>query len=78
MAALRERVAQVGAERVAAFFCEPIQGSGGVVVPPAGWLRAMREATRELGILMVVDEVITGFGRTGRCSRARPRAWSPT
>ncbi|MFO1327664.1 MAG: aminotransferase class III-fold pyridoxal phosphate-dependent enzyme [Rubrivivax sp.] len=62
---LREQVAAIGAERVAAFFCEPIQGSGGVIVPPAGWLRAMREATRELGILMVVDEVITGFGRTG-------------
>ncbi len=65
VAELRARVAELGAERVAAFFCEPIQGSGGVIVPPAGWLRAMREATRELGILMVVDEVITGFGRTG-------------
>jgi adenosylmethionine-8-amino-7-oxononanoate aminotransferase len=63
--ALRAKVAQLGAEHVAAFFCEPIQGSGGVIVPPHGWLRAMREATRELGILMVVDEVITGFGRTG-------------
>jgi adenosylmethionine-8-amino-7-oxononanoate aminotransferase len=50
---------------VAAFFCEPIQGSGGVIVPPRGWLKAMSEACRELGILFVVDEVITGFGRTG-------------
>ncbi len=50
---------------MAAFFCEPIQGSGGVIVPPAGWLKAMREAARELDILFVVDEVITGFGRTG-------------
>jgi adenosylmethionine-8-amino-7-oxononanoate aminotransferase len=65
VASLHAKVAELGAERVAAFFCEPIQGSGGVIVPPAGWLRAMREATRELGILMVVDEVITGFGRTG-------------
>jgi len=63
--ALRAKVAELGAGQVAAFFCEPVQGSGSVVVPPAGWLRAMREATRELGILMVVDEVITGFGRTG-------------
>ncbi len=54
-----------GQERVAAFFCEPIQGSGGVIVPPDGWLRAMREACRELDILFVADEVITGFGRTG-------------
>jgi len=65
VAALRAKVAELGADNVAAFFCEPIQGSGGVIVPPAGWLKTMREATRELGILMVVDEVITGFGRTG-------------
>ena len=65
VAALRDKVAELGAENVAAFFCEPIQGSGGVIVPPAGWLKAMREAARELDILFVVDEVITGFGRTG-------------
>ena len=63
--ALREKVTELGAHNVAAFFCEPIQGSGGVIVPPAGWLKAMREAARELDILFVVDEVITGFGRTG-------------
>ena len=62
VAALQEVAARVP---VAAFFCEPIQGSGGVLVPPDGWLRAMREACRELGILFVADEVITGFGRTG-------------
>jgi 4-aminobutyrate--pyruvate transaminase len=62
---LRAKVAELGAENVAAFFCEPIQGSGGVIVPPTGWLKAMREAARELDILFVVDEVITGFGRTG-------------
>lgn len=63
--ALRDKVAELGADNVAAFFCEPIQGSGGVIVPPVGWLKAMREAARELDILFVVDEVITGFGRTG-------------
>ena len=62
---LRDKVNELGAERVAAFFCEPIQGSGGVIVPPVGWLKAMSDACRELGILMVADEVITGFGRTG-------------
>src|SRR6478609_7038244 len=62
---LRDKVAELGADKVAAFFCEPIQGSGGVIVPPAGWLKAMRNAARELDILFVVDEVITGFGRTG-------------
>jgi 4-aminobutyrate---pyruvate transaminase len=65
VAALRAKVAELGADQVAAFFCEPIQGSGGVIVPPVGWLKAMREAARELDILFVVDEVITGFGRTG-------------
>lgn len=63
--ALRAKVRELGQEKVAAFFCEPVQGSGGVIVPPKGWLKAMREACRELDILFVVDEVITGFGRTG-------------
>jgi adenosylmethionine-8-amino-7-oxononanoate aminotransferase len=62
---LRAKVAELGLSQVAAFVCEPIQGSGGVIVPPRGWLRAMRETCRELGILFIADEVITGFGRTG-------------
>ena len=62
---LLDKVAELGADKVAAFFCEPIQGSGGVIVPPAGWLKAMGDTASELGILFVVDEVITGFGRTG-------------
>ncbi|HEY9106537.1 MAG TPA: aminotransferase class III-fold pyridoxal phosphate-dependent enzyme [Roseateles sp.] len=65
VASLRAKVAELGAENVAAFFCEPVQGSGGVIVPPPGWLKAMADAARELDILFVVDEVITGFGRTG-------------
>ncbi|MCE7796280.1 aminotransferase class III-fold pyridoxal phosphate-dependent enzyme [Sphingobium sufflavum] len=62
---LRAKVTELGADNVAAFFCEPIQGSGGVIVPPKGWLKAMRDACTDLGILFVADEVITGFGRTG-------------
>lgn len=62
---LRDKVAELGAGNVAAFFCEPVQGSGGVIVPPKGWLKAMRDACAELDILFVADEVITGFGRTG-------------
>jgi adenosylmethionine-8-amino-7-oxononanoate aminotransferase len=65
VAALEAKVAELGAENVAAFFCEPLQGSGGIIVPPRGWLKAMREACDRLDILMLVDEVITGFGRTG-------------
>jgi putrescine aminotransferase len=63
--ALRQKVEEIGAERVAAFYAEPIQGSGGVLVPPKGWMKAMRELCRELDILFIADEVITGFGRTG-------------
>ena len=65
-AALRAKVEALGGpERVAAFYAEPIQGSGGVLVPPAGWMKAMRDLCAELDILFVADEVITGFGRTG-------------
>jgi adenosylmethionine-8-amino-7-oxononanoate aminotransferase len=77
VAALREKVNALGAENVAAFFCEPIQGSGGVIVPPVGWLKAMREACRELDILFVVDEVITGFGRTGPMFACQAEGVSP-
>lgn len=64
-AELRAKVEEIGAERVAAFYVEPIQGSGGVLVPPKGWVKAMRDLCADLGILFVADEVITGFGRTG-------------
>ncbi|MGO7170639.1 aspartate aminotransferase family protein [Rhizobium leguminosarum] len=65
LAALRSKVEAIGPERVAAFYVEPIQGSGGVLVPPKGWMKAMREFCRAHDILFVADEVITGFGRTG-------------
>lgn len=66
LAALRAKVEALGgSERVAAFYCEPIQGSGGVLVPPPGWVKAIRDLCAELDILFVADEVITGFGRTG-------------
>ncbi|MFG0766869.1 aminotransferase class III-fold pyridoxal phosphate-dependent enzyme [Pseudomonas sp. TYF_15] len=65
VAALESKVLEIGPEKVAAFICEPIIGSGGVIVPPAGYLKAMRAACDRLGILLIVDEVITGFGRTG-------------
>lgn len=65
VAELKAKVEELGAENVAAFFCEPVVGSGGVIVPPKGWLSAMQAACRELDILFCIDEVITGFGRTG-------------
>jgi 4-aminobutyrate---pyruvate transaminase len=77
VASLRATVHKLGAENVAAFFCEPIQGSGGVIVPPAGWLKAMRNACSELDILFVADEVITGFGRTGPMFACEAEGVSP-
>jgi adenosylmethionine-8-amino-7-oxononanoate aminotransferase len=74
---LRAKVAELGADNVAAFFCEPIQGSGGVIVPPVGWLKAMRDTCTELGILFVADEVITGFGRTGPLFACEAESVSP-
>ncbi|MBZ9668477.1 aspartate aminotransferase family protein [Mesorhizobium sp. ES1-3] len=65
LTALKTKIEEIGPKRVAAFYAEPIQGSGGVIVPPKGWIKAMRELCREYGILFIADEVITGFGRTG-------------
>lgn len=65
VAALRAKIAELGAGRVAAFYAEPIQGSGGVLVPPTGWLKALHAVCKEHDILFVADEVITAFGRTG-------------
>jgi 4-aminobutyrate aminotransferase len=56
----------VPAEEVAALFVEPIQGEGGYVVPPPGYLIRLRELTQKYGILLVTDEIQTGMGRTGR------------
>ena len=55
----------VGDKRIAAVFVEPIAGSTGVIVPPRGYLERLREICDRYGILLVFDEVITGFGRTG-------------
>jgi 4-aminobutyrate aminotransferase/(S)-3-amino-2-methylpropionate transaminase len=56
----------VAAESVAAIIVEPVLGEGGFVVPPQGWLTAVREICRKHGILLIADEVQTGFGRTGK------------
>lgn len=55
----------VGEKRIAAVFVEPIAGSTGVIVPPRGYLERLREICNSFGILLVFDEVICGFGRTG-------------
>ena len=65
-AALGKTIEQVGAGRVAAFFCEPVIGAGGVYPPPDGYLARVRDICRQHDVLFIADEVITGFGRTGR------------
>ncbi len=62
----RALVTQVAPEDVAAVIVEPVQGEGGFVVPPPSFLPWLRRFTEEHGILLIVDEVQTGFGRTGR------------
>lgn len=61
-----ERIVQLhGAETIAAVIVEPIAGSTGVLLPPAGYLKRLREIASRHGILLIFDEVITGFGRLG-------------
>jgi 4-aminobutyrate aminotransferase/(S)-3-amino-2-methylpropionate transaminase len=62
----RALVTQVAAENIAAIVLEPVQGEGGFVVAPAEFVRGVREICDEHGIVLVVDEVQTGFARTGR------------
>ena len=62
---LQRFVQLVGEKRIAAVFVEPIAGSTGVLVPPRGYLERLREICDRYGILLVFDEVICGFGRTG-------------
>jgi adenosylmethionine-8-amino-7-oxononanoate aminotransferase len=64
-AALDKAIESAGPGRVAAFFCEPVIGAGGVYPPPEGYLAAVREICRSRDVLFIADEVITGFGRTG-------------
>jgi putrescine aminotransferase len=63
---LETRILEIGADKVAAFIGEPVQGAGGVIVPPATYWPEIQRICDRHGVLVVSDEVITGFGRTGR------------
>jgi adenosylmethionine-8-amino-7-oxononanoate aminotransferase len=65
IAGLHAAIKDIGAENIAAFIAEPIQGAGGVVPPPPGYLPRMREILATHGILFIADEVVTAFGRIG-------------
>ncbi|MDP3550501.1 MAG: aminotransferase class III-fold pyridoxal phosphate-dependent enzyme [Novosphingobium sp.] len=62
---LEAMIQREGPDTVAAFIAEPVTGAGGVLVPPDGYFRAIREVLDRHDVLMIADEVITGFGRTG-------------
>lgn len=62
---MEQKILEIGADRIAAFFAEPILGAGGVIVPPADYNRRTWELCRKYDILYVADEVVTAFGRLG-------------
>ena len=66
VAKLREQVIYEGADNVAAIVLETITGSNGVIIPPKGYLEGVRNICDEFGIVMICDEVMAGFGRTGK------------
>jgi taurine---2-oxoglutarate transaminase len=65
LAMLEEVIQLEGAHTIAAFILEPVTGTNGVLVPPDGYLQGVRELCTKYGILMIADEVMSGFGRTG-------------
>jgi putrescine---pyruvate transaminase len=75
--ALEQRILELGADNVAAFFGEPIQGSGGVIIPPESYWPEIQRICRAHDILLVADEVICGFGRTGHWFGAHRFGFEP-
>ena len=64
--AVERKILELGAEKVAAFIGEPLQGAGGVIIPPDTYWPEVQRICREYGVLLIADEVVCGFGRTGR------------
>ncbi|WP_370223378.1 aspartate aminotransferase family protein [Pararhodobacter marinus] len=62
---LEEKILEIGADRVGAFIAEPVQGAGGVIIAPDSYWPEIQRIVDKYGILLIADEVITGFGRTG-------------
>jgi taurine--2-oxoglutarate transaminase len=65
LARVEETIELEGAKNIAAFFVEPVTGTNGILIPPDGYLQGLREICTKHGILLVADEVMAGFGRTG-------------
>ncbi|HMM14883.1 MAG TPA: aspartate aminotransferase family protein [Parvibaculum sp.] len=64
--ALEEKILELGAENVAAFVAEPVQGAGGLIIPPATYWAEINRICKKYDVLLHIDEVICGFGRTGQ------------
>lgn len=67
-----DKIKQIGEDKVAGFIAEPVLASGGVIVPPKGYQKAMLEVCRKYGVLYISDEVVTGFGRMGHFFASEP------
>ena len=63
---LEDKILELGADKVGAFIAEPIQGAGGVLIPPKTYFPEIQRICRKYDVLLIADEVICGFGRTGR------------
>ncbi len=74
---LEALIAEEGAETIAAFIAEPVMGAGGVIVPPAGYFERLRALLTKHDILLIDDEVICGFGRTGNVFGAETMGFTP-
>ncbi|CAN7590516.1 aspartate aminotransferase family protein [Pseudoduganella sp. LjRoot289] len=69
---LEAKILETGPDKVAAFIAEPVQGAGGVIIPPDSYWPEIRRICDKYGILLIADEVITGFGRLGRWFASAP------
>jgi putrescine aminotransferase len=75
--ALEAKILELGADQVAAFIGEPVQGAGGVIVPPATYWPEIQRICRKYDVLLASDEVICGFGRTGRWFGCETMGYEP-
>ena len=74
---LEKAIEELGEDRVAAFIAEPIQGAGGVIVPPETYFPEIQRICDKYDILLIADEVICGFGRTGNWFGSQTVGWKP-
>ncbi|MBU0643331.1 MAG: aspartate aminotransferase family protein [Alphaproteobacteria bacterium] len=74
---LEAKILELGADKVAAFIAEPVQGAGGVIVPPVTYWPEIHRICKQYGILLIADEVITGFGRTGNWFGCQTMGFTP-